>query len=57
MEQTCTSESHDAAKTTPDWATYDLVGRMSIDECPQPYVLELRNCPHCHSTLAVEVDQ
>ena len=56
MEQACTSESHDAAKTSPTWATFQLVGRMPVDCEDHPYTLELRNCPHCHSTLAVEVD-
>ena len=28
---------------------------LQLQEC-HPYTLELRNCPHCHSTLAIQVD-
>lgn len=49
---------HEAIKRDPArWAALDYVGRWELpaDETGPLEVLELRNCPGCHSTLAVEV--
>ena len=44
----CTRESHAAAKADPaTWQTWRLLGRQGD--------LELRDCPHCRSTLGKEV--
>ncbi len=44
----CTRESHAAAKADDaTWQTWRLLGRQGD--------LELRDCPHCRSTLGKEV--
>jgi hypothetical protein len=44
----CTRESHAAAKADPaTWQTWRLLGRQGD--------LELRDCPHCGSTLGKAV--
>lgn len=48
---------HVALKSSPFWSTLPLVGvqHMPADEDGPAAALEMRNCPGCHSTLAVEV--
>jgi len=48
----CPLGAHDAIKSDPAaFAALKLVGQQQVPHEPP---LELRNCPRCHSTLAIE---
>lgn len=57
----CTQASHEAAKSDPvQWGVMKSIGIMpvldeSADDDTVRAVLELRNCPDCHSTLGKEL--
>lgn len=53
----CTTAIHLALKSDPaSWSTLPLIGVQSWEafEDEPAGVLELRNCPHCGSTMAME---
>lgn len=57
----CSRESHDAAVADAlVWPTFAYVGVQDVvaglDPVAEPaFRIELRNCPHCHSTLSREL--
>lgn len=53
----CTTALHLALKSDPaSWSALPLIGVQQIDafDDEPAGALELRNCPHCGSTMAME---
>lgn len=57
----CSSSSHAALKLNAmAWSEAEYVGRQNVPARPganDAYVLEMRNCPACGSTLGVRVGE
>ena len=56
VSATCQPSDHARLKRASVWPTLPLLGRQEYgaDDEGQAGALELRNCPTCESTLAVE---
>lgn len=51
----CDSASHDALRRNPEaWAQLKYVGIQDTFD-GEGTVLEMRDCPHCHSTLCLPI--
>ena len=54
-EPACTNASHELIKLQPErWAALPFAGYIPADEPGDP-IVELRDCPLCHSTLGREL--
>ena len=51
--QSCTSASHEALKKSKEWRYLPVAYVEAFPD--EGYALMAKNCPHCRSTLAVEV--
>jgi hypothetical protein len=51
LPEVCSKAEHDALKASEAWWDAKFIGVQRFEDC----ALELRNCPRCDSTLAVEV--